>query len=114
MRRTLPVKLSKVEIDLKVRELALAHHEYRDVEAEKKKRTRDLTARLKDLRAAQDRLSEEIVNEQEDRLVDCDETADLEARLWQTSRRDTGEIIETRPMTADEVNEQRQMAFKGH
>lgn len=109
LKRNLPVNLTQDERHVKALEMAAALSEYDDAESEKKEATRELTAKMKELRARATALREEVSTGKADRLVDCIEEANLIGRIWEVFRTDTGERVETRPMTNDEIEKNSQL-----
>jgi len=71
-------------------------------EEEKKNLTGSLTARIKALKTEQKALARELHAGGEKRNVDCEVIRDLGRGLYVIMRKDTGEVIESRPLTAEE------------
>lgn len=101
-KKTLSVKIS----DERRSELALevAQHvtRYDELEAEKKAIGSELSAKMKDQRAAISSKAKALVTGVIDELVEVEEVHDFDQNRIRTRRMDTGEFIGERPMTGDE------------
>lgn len=111
--KDLDISLSDEEVADRGERLARAVAERKTVEEEKAKATRAFAERLKaiDLRVLQ--LTNAVNDRKEARPVLVSDRADLRRLLIETYRHDTGAVIDSRPMTQDELEEARQMNIFG-
>lgn len=58
-----------------------------------------ITARIGELKA-------QVTTKKEHRLVDCEESKDFKRNMVEVVRIDTGEVVDSRPMTPDERQEE--------
>lgn len=103
--RNLPVKLTESETLMRGEELARTVEQYKAEEAAEKDRAKKAKEGLLALRTRMETLSRVVDTRVEHRDIPCGwafRHADLTAVLH---RRDTGEIVETRPMTMTERQE---------
>ena len=111
--RTLPVKLDPHEVAQRAAELARELHDQAVAEeaaaATKKHLAKDLEARA--LRIS--RLGRVVHTRREDRQIDCHEEHSALDGTARTVRDDTGEIVDTRPLTQEELRDARQEALPG-
>ena len=111
--RTLPVKLDPHEVAQRAAELARELHDQAVAEEEaqsvKKKLAKDLEARA--LRIS--RLGRIVHTRREDRQIDCHEEHSALDGTARTIRDDTSEIVDTRPLTQEELRDARQEALPG-
>jgi len=98
----LPVQLTEDELRSKGQQQAAAMIEFSALESEKRDITADLGARLKAKRRELDRLAVEVRTGVESRAVECHLVPVWASHTVVTMRRDTGEQVETRPMSAAE------------
>lgn len=102
-KRMLPVALTDDERATKAQELVKALADYDATEEEKKERTKDLTAQMKDLRNKFTTLRREVASGKTDRLVDTWTEPNIVRRCWVVIRADTGDVVEDYPMTEQEI-----------
>lgn len=76
------------------------------LEEEKKSVDADFKGKIKARAEVSRKLTEIISNRTEDREVECEVKKDFERGTVTTVRMDTGEVVETRPITADERQEE--------
>ena len=111
--RTLPVKLDPHEVAQRAAELARELHDQAVAEEEaastKKKLAKDLEARA----ARIARLGRVVHTRREDRQIDCHEEHSALDGTARTIRDDTQEIVDTRPLTQEELREARQESLPG-
>jgi len=98
----LPVELTHEELEAKRKELASLFRRDRDAEQEKKDATKRLGEELKSIRQDLDNLEEQCTSGRELREVEVVEQADPNQGIMRVIRIDTGEVVSTRPLTADE------------
>ena len=98
--RTLPVRLSRTDVDGRARKLASVHAEYSRTEEQEKEAMKEFADTLRSLRAEADSLSRVVNSGIEDQAVEC--TWEPEGPAMVLRRSDTGEEIERRAQTADE------------
>lgn len=100
--RSLPCRLTDPELLTKADELSVVVQE---VSAEEDRQTdvkAQMKAKLTELDARKTRLAITIGRKEEYRDVRCELQADVQAGTVTVIRTDTGESLETRPMTEDE------------
>jgi len=111
--RTLPVTLAPDEVAQRAAELARELHDQAVAEeaaaATKKHIAKDLEARA--LRIS--RLGRVVHTQREDRQIDCHEEHSALDGTARTVRDDTGEVVDTRPLTQEELRDARQEALPG-
>lgn len=100
--RKLPVPLSQSELLVKAEELARKVRAAADIEDEKKAANSDFKTRLEELDMAINELSEIVATKSEQRQVECALYENYGSATMELVRVDTGELIETRPMTEAE------------
>lgn len=100
--RKLPVTLTEEERLARGMRAAELGAEYAEVEEAKKAAARDLGQKLKTLRAEMDELHEAVRTGREQQDVQVDHHRNEERKSIETIRLDTGEIIDSRPMTVEE------------
>lgn len=100
--RNLPCRLTEDELRQRgdalaevVQELHAEEQRQADVKAQMK-------ARVTELEAKQTRFAITISRKEEYRDIECDVFGDPERGVVELVRRDSGEVVETRPMTEDE------------
>lgn len=86
----------------KGQEAARALERYDELEQEKKDQTRAIADEMKGLRAATKKLARQLRDGKEVRPVECAEDLEFRTGTVRIIRKDTGEVVETRPMTAKE------------
>lgn len=94
--RFLPVKLTEVELIERAEEMAAAELELEQLQLERS----DLAHRMGEARKRRARLAHTIDLGTEDRTVCCEWHEDFAKNVWRLKREDTGEEVDTRPMTA--------------
>jgi hypothetical protein len=102
MLRQLPVPLSEHEALRKAEELSAKLADRRDVDDEHKYRAAEYKQRAKVLDSEIALLGDEVRHRREFRLVECKEEPDHQASVMHMIRTDTGEVVSSRPMTAEE------------
>lgn len=111
--RTLPVKLAPDEVAQRAEELARELHDQAIAEeaaaATKKKLAKDLEERAGRI----SRLGRIVHTRREDRQIDCHEEHSALDGTARTVRDDTGEVVDTRPLTQEELRDARQEALPG-
>jgi len=100
--RRLPVKLNREEVRLKGKRLAILEAEIESLEGEKKAVVDDFKSKIEGRKAEIQSLSRQVNEEQEYRQVEVVERKDWDELTVDTVRTDTGDIIESRPMTTSE------------
>lgn len=101
--RKLPVRLTDTELLAKSKELAARITELEDVEATKKSAVAQCKLKSDDLEAEIHDLAKILRTGREDREVEVKELRNDQARTIEVIRIDTGEIVESRPMTIHEL-----------
>ncbi len=104
--RMLPVRLSRPELDERSRALASSVDKLADLERRKKVATAAFKLDLDEVLEQQRQLAQAVRDEAEDRLVKCKWVQVFEQRLVQLVRLDTGEIVESRAMSVEELQEE--------
>lgn len=100
--RSLPVQLTETERMARAMSAAESQSEYCEVEARKKDATSTLGRKLKDIRANIEKLQEAVRTSTEHQQVQIETKRNEERRTIETVRLDTGEVVDTRPMTLEE------------
>lgn len=103
IQRELSVKLNDKELRERGEQLAKCDNEIRDVEQDRAAYSSKCNKRIKELKADQTRLCNAVDSGSELRLVDCHWHDDLTKNERFLTRDDTGEEVDRRPMTADEL-----------
>lgn len=111
--KELAVALQPDEIQDRARMLARTIEEIADVEQEAKKIASQFGTKLKGLRQSATALAHTVSSGEEKRPALCSERADMRRFAIDTYRHDNGEVVETRVMTQDEVEEARQTNLFG-
>lgn len=111
--RTLPVKLDPHEVAQRADELARELHDQAVAEeaaqSTKKKIAKDLEERANRI----SRLGRIVHTRREDRQIDCHEEHSALDGTARTIRDDTSEVVDTRPLTQEELRDARQEALPG-
>jgi hypothetical protein len=111
--RTLPVKLDPHEVAQRADELARELHDQAVAEeaaqSTKKKLAKDLEERANRI----SRLGRIVHTRREDRQIDCHEEHSALDGTARTIRDDTQEVVDTRPLTQEELRDARQEALPG-
>ena len=100
--RVLRVRLLEPEINDKAQLLAAEYDDYCKVEEEKKSANAEFKERLDDHRKEMGRLKQQIMTRSEPRPVRCKWVNDLDHNEKHLVRSDTGEVIETQTIQAEE------------
>ena len=100
--RVLPVELTREERHERSMELAEKIAEARQLESQKKERAAIFKSHEEKLKTRCDLLSEAIKSGREGREVECLWSRNDTYQRMELARLDTGEIIESRPLTAAE------------
>ena len=106
--RTLPVKLDSMEVAAKAKHLAAELH---DLALAKEKADATKRALADDLKSREARvmtLGRTVHDRSEPREVDCHEIHDVATSTVRVYRDDTGEFVDSRPMTELEIRDARQ------
>jgi len=106
--KTLTCILTARELREKGAELARALTDWESTEEEKKKVTKELGDRVKDLEANMKRLGRIVRTGKEEREVECIWVAAPSSETMRLIRQDTGEEETSRPMTKEEREFHRQ------
>lgn len=106
--KDLPAKLTPEEIENRARQLARQIESIAETEEEKSKIARQFGEKLKGMRLQAMTLAHAVSSGEEARPVLCSERADMRRFCVETYRHDTSEVVETRAMNAEEVEEARQ------
>lgn len=100
--RTLVCELTTEEIAVYSQELATITSLEAEVEAEKKEKMSDFTAKLNKCAADRRMLARKITTKKEDRQVECDWEFDYPKGKAYLVRLDTGVTIDSRPLSEEE------------
>ncbi len=106
--RTLPVKLTVTEVAKKSADLAAALHDLTRAKEEADSAKRKLSDDLKSREEAIAKLAKHVHEKAEPREVDCHEELDVGSAIARVYRDDTGEFVDSRPMTELEIRDARQ------
>jgi len=102
--RTLPVRLTREELLARADELSHKHGEQEEEERTQSDMKASMKSRMERLKLEITGIARVIREKAEDRMVECQERFDYEAKVVETFRLDTGEVVGSRGMTADERN----------
>lgn len=97
--RELVCKLSKPEVDTRSKRQSDCVEEIKGL----KEQRRGLTAEINELNAEIAKLAPVIISEEEKRMVDCKWVELKGKNAWQLVRQDTREVVDTRAMTANDL-----------
>lgn len=111
VQRMLAVRLMADEVAVKADELARELADFEVAEELAKERAAQAKAALKEREDKISKLAMIVRTRREERSVDCFKTADLQRKVWSVFRDDTGELVETEPMTAAEYEKEAQLDF---
>ncbi len=100
--KTLPVDLTIDELEVKTQELTTAMVMLNELESEKKRSQKGYTKQIEDAEAVVNELHSIVHQRKQNLPVKCYYRFEYERGLVETVRTDTGEIVETRAMTAAE------------
>jgi hypothetical protein len=103
--RTLPVRLTEDEITQRGRAIAKFVKDQTEIEEAKKTAMSGFKEKLDVCAESIGKLSRSITTGEEDREVECHWNKDFGRRVADLIRNDTGEVVETRPLSADEMQE---------
>ena len=109
--KLLPVQLTPTECDNYAHQLALEVAVYNEKEKTKKVEMKFHTDALKEQRRLVDDISAKVRDKVEDREVQCTVMHDYKRGVVQTYRDDLNELVEVRPMTAQEMEDGLQLEF---
>ena len=104
--KKLPVMLTEDEMRERGEALAESVETTAALTEEKKANDAEINGKIKTSKEITRKLSRIIASKTEDREVECEITKDFERGVVTLHRCDTGEVVETRPMTPDERQEQ--------
>lgn len=104
--RELPVQLEEEQIAELGRQVAKRVRERADLQEEKKQQNADINARLKDVSEIIRKTSEQIATGTAIREVECTVDKNIDTKMVTVTRDDTGEVIEHRPMTTEELQQE--------
>jgi hypothetical protein len=102
-KRNLPCKLTDTEVQTKGTELAKAFKEIEAEEEHQKSVRSDMKAKLDGMNLSASNLSTQITERIEYRDVDVDFVLDETEQVVKTVRSDTGETVDVRQATQDEL-----------
>ena len=103
--RKLPVQLNDEEIADRGRAVAKAVEERAALQEAKKEADADINGKIKEQGGIIRTLSRVIATGTEEREIEVEVKKDNESRTVSVIREDTGEVVETRPMTAEELQQ---------
>jgi hypothetical protein len=103
--RKLPVKLTEDEITQRGRGMAKFESDRSALEESKKATADEFKAKINLCSESMGRLSRSINTGHEDRDVECEWIKNFARKVADLVRNDTGEVVETRPLDADELQE---------
>lgn len=101
--RNLPVELTKDEIRLRGEELARKHAEWDEVESARKAADKEAKGKLERIEAESKELANNIRTGREYRDIEVREVKNTDTLTMDLVRVDTGEVVESRPLRADEL-----------
>ncbi len=101
--RSLPCKLNHDEVHAYGKKLASVEEDVRREEGDQKQQKEDMKARLGALESLRSSLAMKVRREEEFREVECRWSANDALRTAELMRGDTGEIVETRSLTVEEM-----------
>lgn len=111
MLRKLPIHLTDDERNTKARHAASLLHERALIEEQKRETVADFADRLKELTAEINAASTAARTGIEEREVEVSPKPNNERFVMEFYRDDTGDLVETRPMTEDEIRVARQQSL---
>lgn len=106
--RSLPVRLTQQEVLERGEQLARTVTDLRVAEEVEKARKNEVKMTLDGKKLEVERLSEVVSKREEPRQVDCEERVSVVNGIAQIVRLDTGEVIETRSLSREELADLRQ------
>jgi hypothetical protein len=101
--RSLPCELTNEEKRLRGEALAQKRQEWEEVERARKAATQKAKAEQERIDAEADLLAEAIRTGREYRDIEVVERKNIDIRMMETIRMDTGEVIDSRPLRSDEM-----------
>ena len=104
--RMLPVRLSSAQLEERAKALADTVERIADCEARKKLAAEKFKEELQTWQTEQRRLADIVAREHEPRLVPCVWSQNFAAKAMELVRRDTGEVVDQRAMTPDELQQE--------
>lgn len=107
----LPCKLTDGEVARKADELAHELSKLNEIEAKKKEATATFSAAIKQTNTRIHELGDTVRTKSEYRQIECVEQRAFEQNLINIKRRDTGDVVRTRAMTAKERQEELGFGF---
>lgn len=115
MIRRLPIQLTDAERNVKARHAASLVHERTMLEEQKKETAAEYAERIKDLSTKITAAVEAARTGIEERDVEVNPKPNNEAFVVEFYRDDTGELVESRPMTDEEIRvaRQRELPLRG-
>ena len=111
--RTLPVKLDPHEVAQRAEELARELHDQAIAEEAAQSTKKKLAKDLEERAGRISRLGRIVHTRREDRQIDCHEEHSALDGTARTIRDDTQEVVDTRPLTQEELRDARQEALPG-
>ena len=103
--RRLPCKLTQAEFNGKALEFAQLDEELDQLEAKRKAANEGYKDRIGGVNARRSELRRIVVKREEERDVQCTWHADWASKSMLLRRDDTGEVVQARTMTAEEVQQ---------
>jgi len=101
--RSLKCKFTQEELDIMKTDLAAITSELRSKEEEKRAVASQFKSEIDGLVARTNVLADKINNGYEFRPIECDIDKDMDSKIMTVIRRDTGEVIEQRPLQDHEL-----------
>lgn len=102
IREKVRVELTEEELRAKAQEHARLHFAMDELDECKRSHMQQFGAQMKKLKVEAGKLAYDVSMGTEEREVECVERPDYNAFLVRLVRKDTGEVVRTRPMTAAE------------
>ena len=109
--RECPVKLTEAEKNERGYQMGLQVKAKAAAEREKETANAGFKSRIQTAEAAITRFSQVLVSGEEYREVECDQIPNRVEGICQIVRKDTGEIVTTRPLTDKEMHKLMQMSL---
>ncbi len=107
MEKSLPVKLTNNELRAYGDELAKVVGEWAKIKTDKKETAAQYKLQIEALEARMQTIAIKIEQRKEWRMIECYEREDLEAQRLNTIRIDTGEVVNWRVMTQEDIQRKR-------
>jgi hypothetical protein len=104
--KRLPVQLTEEDLRDRGDALAASVQQTAALTEEKKAQDAEINGKIKLSKEITRKLAGILASKTEEREVECDVTKDYKGNTVTTSRSDTGEVVDTRPMTPDERQEE--------